>query len=106
MSLSRELAQRGMQRSFLIFENSGLSEQSLITYKYHLNRFLRFTKLKDYDSIVSLETDDLQLLLENYAIHLKNIGNSGVTIRSSFTALTYFLEINKKSFFKKALHKM
>jgi len=106
MSLSRELAQRGVQRSFLIFENSGLSEQSLITYKYHLNRFLRFTKLKDYDSIVSLETDDLQLLLENYAIHLKNIGNSGVTIRSSFTALTYFLEINKKSFFKKALHKM
>lgn len=60
-----------MQRSLLVFENSIKSERSRDMYRFHLDKFVEFMKIKDYDALVSLDTDTLQMLLENYVIHLR-----------------------------------
>ncbi|MDH3312960.1 MAG: hypothetical protein OEM28_07410 [Nitrosopumilus sp.] len=45
-----------IQRSMLIFENSIKSPETRKTYLYHLNKFLKFFHIKDYDSLAGIET--------------------------------------------------
>ena len=61
------------QCSLLIFEESIKSKATCSNYLDHLSRFLRFTKLKDYDSLLKLDTDQTQTILEDYVMHLKKI---------------------------------
>ena len=60
-----------MQRSILIFENTIKSEASRKTYLYHLNKFLTFFNVKDYDGLASVPQEKLQIMLEDYVMHLK-----------------------------------
>lgn len=46
--------------------------------------FLEFTKLKDYDELVSLEPKQFQILLENYIMHLKRRYEKGDLRACSF----------------------
>jgi integrase/recombinase XerD len=75
-------------------------------YRYHLARFLDFTKIRDYDALARLDTESIQVLLENYAMYLKRRNLSGKTIEDYFSGIELFFECNKKFFYKKALHKM
>ncbi|MDH3312119.1 MAG: hypothetical protein OEM28_03110 [Nitrosopumilus sp.] len=59
------------QRSLLLFEESIKSKATRINYLDHLERFLKFINLKDYDSILRVESDQLQTMLEDYVVHLK-----------------------------------
>lgn len=95
-----------VQRSYLLFENSCKSQQTLRNYKYHLERFLRFTKIKDYDSLANLDTEIIQTLLEDYIFSLKSEGLSGMSIRCYLTAIESFFDCNRKFYYKKALHKL
>ena len=48
----------------LRFEQSIKSKHTLNNYKFHLERFLDFTKLKDYDSLINMPKDDIQMLVK------------------------------------------
>ena len=40
-------------------------------YLYFLDNFKNFYKLKDYDSIIALDTPQLQIMVEDYVMMLK-----------------------------------
>lgn len=60
-----------MQRSLLLFENSLKSEHTREKYLYYLNQFKDFYKLKDYDSMLTIEIKQLQIMVEDYVMMLK-----------------------------------
>ena len=59
------------ERSILLFENAVRSKITLFNYKYDLGRFLKFTKIRDFDSLASMPSNQLQTLIEDYVMHLK-----------------------------------
>ena len=80
-----------MQRSFLIFQNSLRSKESVKGYTYRLKRFQNFYHLKDYDSIVTISAEKLQIMIEDYVMDLKK-KISANSIPSYIHPLKLFLE--------------
>jgi len=60
-----------MQRSLIIFEESINSEATRKAYHYQLEQFRKWTKIKDFDSILQAPQKNIQELLEDYVMHLK-----------------------------------
>ncbi|MGH2613567.1 MAG: hypothetical protein ACRDFB_11045 [Rhabdochlamydiaceae bacterium] len=71
-----------------------------------MDKFVDFTKIKDYDALVSLDTDTLQMLLENYVIHLKSRKLKAKSIKNYLNGIELFLDVNRKTYYKKIIHKM
>src|SRR5690242_12216472 len=71
-----------MQRSLLIFESAIKSPHTKREYKHRLKTFLKFTRIKDYDSLASLDSDTIQSFLEDYLVHMKERGLKSVTIKN------------------------
>jgi len=59
-----------MQRSILIFENTIKSSATRKTYLYHLNKFMLFFDVKDYDGLAVIPQEKLQIMMEDYVMHL------------------------------------
>jgi integrase/recombinase XerD len=70
-----------MQRSFLLFSSSIKSKASLDTYTRGLNGFIRFYKLKDYDSLAGMDPKMLQIMTEDFVMNKRkeNLTVSGIT---------------------------
>jgi len=82
-----------MQYSLLMFEESLQSKASVKIYKYLLGKFIEFYKLRDHDSIITIENKDLQRMVETYVIHLKRtIGPNSVSTYTN--PIKTFLEVN------------
>lgn len=82
-----------MQRSILIFENTIKSPATRKTYLYHLNKFMLFCKVKDYDGLAAIPTEKLQIMMEDYVMHLKKIISPN-TINLPIAAVKAFLDCN------------
>ncbi|NND85835.1 MAG: hypothetical protein HKM23_00600 [Nitrosopumilus sp.] len=78
------------QRSVLLFENSIKSDATKKkTYLYHLNNFQKFYQIKDYDSLAGIEVGKMQIMVEDYVMHLKKV-NSPNYIRLPLAAIKAF----------------
>jgi len=60
-----------MQRSLIIFEESLNTEATRKAYLYQLEQFRKWTKIKDFDSLLQAPQKNIQELLEDYVMHLK-----------------------------------
>jgi len=60
-----------MQRSLIIFEESLKTEATRKAYLYQLEQFRKWTKIKDFDSLLQAPQKQIQELLEDYVMHLK-----------------------------------
>jgi len=60
-----------MQRSLLLFEESIKSKATKKAYRYQLEQFLKWTKIKNFDSLLQAPQADIQRLLEDYVMYLK-----------------------------------
>lgn len=78
----------------LRFEQSIQSKYTLRNYKSQIERFLKFTKLKDYDSLVNVPKEDIQMLVEEYAVHLTNTINAN-SVQTMMTGVKHFFIMNK-----------
>ncbi|MGB6463277.1 MAG: hypothetical protein WBF38_03520 [Nitrosotalea sp.] len=67
-------------------------------YKFHLDKFLEFTKIKDYDSLVGLDSDAIQMFLENFVIYLKGKNLKAKSIRNYLNGIELFFDVNKKTY--------
>lgn len=67
---------------------------------------MRFAKIKEYDDIKKLNTDEIQELLQDWVLHLTSKGLKALTIRTKLSAVELFLDMNKMVFYKKILHKL
>jgi len=94
------------RRSFTLFEAAIKSDQTKNVYTYSLHEFMKFAKITQYDNIVKLSTDKIQKLLENWIMDLASRNLKAATIRSKLGAVELFLEMNKKTYHKKILHKL
>ena len=83
-----------MQRSLLLFENSIKSQETLKLYKRSLQRFLEYFKLKDHDSLLAMDKEMLQQMIEDYVIMLKGRGLARETIRTPICATELFCDVN------------
>jgi len=59
------------QRSILLFEQGIKSEATRKAYRYQLDQFLAWSKIKDYDSLLQADQKSMQILLEDYLMYLK-----------------------------------
>jgi len=82
-----------MQYSLLMFEESLQSKESVKIYKYLLGKFIEFYKLRDHDSIIKIEKQDLQRMIETYVIHLKKKVSPN-SISTYANPIKTFLEVN------------
>jgi len=60
-----------MQRSLIIFEESIKTEATRKAYLYQLEQFRKWTKIKNFDSLLQAPQKNIQELLEDYVMHLK-----------------------------------
>jgi len=58
-------------RSMLLFEQGIKTKKTLENYTRHLNQFLKFSKIKNFDSLVKVEQKQLQDMIVDYIIYLK-----------------------------------
>lgn len=77
----------------IVFEHICKSESTLIDYRGHMSRFLKFSKIKDYDSLVQLDRKQLQIILEDYLFHCKKQYATN-SIKKIFSCITCFFKIN------------
>ena len=81
------------QRSLLLFENSIKSEATREKYLYYLNKFKEFYKLRDYDNILQIPQDKIQIMVEDYVMDLKKRVNPNA-VPTPMYAIQSFLEVN------------
>ena len=93
------------QRSILIFEQTIKSKYTRKNYLDHLNRFLQFTNLKDYDSILKVDADPLQTILEDYVMYLKTTVNPN-SVPIYMTGVKHFCIMNRIKIFWEIIQKM
>jgi len=60
----------------LRFEQSIKSKHTLNNYKFHLERFLDFAKLKDYDSLINLSKEERREFALQKELYYSNKGFS------------------------------
>jgi len=59
------------ERSILRFEQGIKSRQTLNNYRDHLKNFKLFVKFDIFDSIITKSIEDIQTMVEDYLIHIK-----------------------------------
>ena len=59
------------QRSIIIFNHAISSEATKKCYLNELKRFKEFYKIKDYDSLTTMEPKELQVKIEDYIMQRK-----------------------------------
>ena len=77
------------QKSMMLFEATIKSKATLRTYQIHLRRLLEYSKIKDYDSLITLKPKQIQVLLEDYLLFLRK-KLSGNSIPSIFSCYQSF----------------
>lgn len=90
-------------RSYKLFTRSIDSHFTLKTYVKGLNRFSEFTSLS-YDEIVKLDTEDLQIKLEDWIGEMIDSGLRQHSILTFLSGVEKFLDMNRRTYFKKVLH--
>jgi|APSaa5957512535_1039671.scaffolds.fasta_scaffold00674_2 site-specific recombinase XerD len=93
------------QRSLLVFEQTIKSEKTRKNYIDHLDRFLKFTKIKDCDSLLKIEQEQLQRIIEDYVLYLKNTVNPN-SVPTYMTGIKHFFVMNRKPIFWEIIQKM
>lgn len=73
----------------MLFEATIKSKATLRTYQIHLRRLLEYSKIKDYDSLITLKPKEIQILLEDYLLFLRK-KLSGNSIPSIFSCYQSF----------------
>jgi len=94
-----------IQRSILRFEQTIKSKSTLKNYTDHIELFLNFSKLKDYDSLINMPRDDIQMLVEEYVVFLKKKVNPN-SVQTMMTGVKHFFIVNRISLFWELIQKM
>lgn len=95
-----------MQRSIILFESAIRSEYTKSTYNNALNRFKKHFIIKDFDSLVSIETKKIQEMIEDYVLYLRHENKSHGLIKTVVCSLELFFSMNDITLNWKKLKKM
>ena len=93
-------------KSFRLFNAAIKSEQTRTVYHGTIKQYMKFHNMGDYDEIVKGSPDKIQEKLENWVISQSKQNLKATTIRAKLNAVELYLEMNKKLYHKKILHKL
>lgn len=92
-------------RSLLKFQESIKSEKTLKNYSDHLRRFCDYYKILDSDELLSFDIERLQIMIEDYTIHLKNTINPN-SVPIYMTGVRHFCIMNRLMIHWEIVNKM
>ena len=93
------------QRSLLLFESGIKSEATLKAYTYQLDKFSKFCKVVDYDSLVKIKPEKMQIWIEDYLMICKKKYRFG-SIDNIFSSIQLFFTMNDVLLNFKKIRKM
>jgi len=93
------------KRCLSVFLQAIKSKHSIEPYTYHLNQFLKWNELEDYDDLLKADEKGIQRNLEDYLIYLKDIFSPNY-IPNMIYPIELFYTMNDKNLNTKKLHKM
>ncbi len=93
------------QRSLLVFEQAMKTEATSKAYLFQLDKFRKYYRLKDYDSILTIEPKKLQIMVEDYLFYLKK-RLSPSSVKQTFFPIELFLSMNDVTINFKKIRKM
>jgi len=93
------------QRSLKLFEMGLKQKTTAEVYKRHLNSFKEFAKVKDYDDLLKADQKSIQILVEDYLMHIRGKVSSN-SIRGYMAPIELFYAMNDVTLNSKKLHKM
>ncbi|MDP3779714.1 MAG: hypothetical protein Q8Q69_00785 [Nitrosopumilaceae archaeon] len=93
------------QRSIRLFENAIKSEITRKGYRYQLDKFLEWSKIKDFDSLLEAPEKNIQELLEDYIMYLKKKVSPN-TVPVYFAPIELFFTMNDVDTNYKKLRKL
>ena len=82
-----------IQRSIIVFDQAIKSESTRYQYQYWLKRFIKFHKIKDADSLLTIEVKKLQEMVEDYIFHIKKTFQPNAVSKPMY-ALSLFFAVN------------
>ena len=82
------------QRSLIIFHNLITSDQTRERYDFDLKKFRAYFKIKDFDSLLTIEAKKTQEMVEDYVFFLKGKNLRGNGIRSRMAGIKTFYYAN------------
>ena len=94
------------EKCYQLFLSGIRTEKTREKYEYYLNRFLKETKLKNFTSLIELDDETRQDLLEKYILMLRSKGLKRSSVRPILYAIELFFDMNKKILHKTVLRKM
>jgi len=83
-----------IQRSILRFEDGIKAEKTLISYRDNLNRFFKFVKIKDFDSLAGIPPRQIQDLIIDYIRYLKKTVSHN-SVSTMMTGVKHFFVMNE-----------
>jgi len=94
------------QRSLIIFHSAIKSEQTKKNYDKLLRYFRRYYIIKDYDSLLSIDSKKLQIMVEDYVMYLRSEDKSYSMINGTICSLDLFFSMNDITLNWKKLKKL
>ncbi len=85
-----------MSRCIDLFEGAIHSEATRKQYRYNLDKFLKFARIRSYDELLSLKDPAIQIMLEDYLFHLKKTISPN-SIPTTFAPLELFFSMNDRT---------
>jgi len=82
------------QRSMLLFEQGIKTQRTLDNYTRHLDQFLKFSKIKNYDSLLTIPPKQLQDIIIDYIIYLKKTVSPN-SVRTMLGGVRHFFVMNQ-----------
>jgi len=95
-----------MQRSIILFESAIKSEYTKKTYELCLNRFKKHFIIKDFDSLVSIDSKKLQEMIEDYVLDHRRKNKSHSLVKTVVCSLELFFSMNDITLNWKKIKKM
>ena len=83
-----------MQRSIILFYSAIKSEQTKKTYTFVLNKFREHFIIKDYNSLISIESKKIQEMVEDYVLYLRSKNSSYGSAHNVICSLKLFFSMN------------
>ena len=83
------------QRSLIIFHSAIKSEKTKTYYDLSLNQFREYYLIKDYDSLLTWDLNDLQTRIEDFIMYLRGENKSHSAINGMISSLKLFFSMNR-----------
>ena len=93
-----------MQRSLHLFENAIKCKATYEIYMLGLERFRKYYKIRDFDSLLQFPDKELQIMIEDYVFYLKKVVRAN-SVRTLYTGIELFFVLNDRTINWKKIRK-